>query len=184
MSMPDLSTLSDEVRVAIEKAIADRDTRIAELEAAEEQAPVDVMKGLPDEVQKRFADLEKQHAATSEALAKERNERLTAEWIGKARAFESVLGDAEQAGPVLKNLPDTEREWLLEKLQQAETIIAKSPLFKELGKAEDGSARDEVETLAKAKRVENPKLSMAQARKLVRDENPELKRREREEGGQ
>ena len=174
----DLSALEDELRAEIEKTLAGYEARIAELESHE---PEDVTKGLSDEAKALFEALEKKAAEQEAALEKERDARLTAEWIGKARSFEKVLGDAETAAPFLKSLDTGTADWLLEKLASVEKVLERSDLFKEFGSSEDDStAKDKIDALAKEKLGDNPELTMEQARVLVRKANPDLKRLERE----
>ncbi len=186
MEKPDLSALDEDVQSEIEKALTDRDDTITKLEAELAEKPEPdadpVLKGLSDEAQAKFAEIEKKAADTAADLAKERDARLTVEWVGKARAYRNVLGDAEEAGPHLKVLTDTDSaDWLLEKLKTVEAVIAKSDLFKELGKADGGSATEQIEALAKEAKKDNAELTDAQARALVRSANPDLKTAEREE---
>jgi len=186
----DLAAVDDDLRAEIEKALNDRDTEIVSLtKAAEKAAEVDgddgdpVLKGLSDEAAARFAELEKSNQATADELVKERDARRTAEWIGKARTdYPTILKDADEAGPHLKVLTDTDSaDWLLAKLKDFEAVLAASDLFKEIGATDGGTAIDKIEELAKEVRKDNPKLTAAQARALVRKGNPELKAAEREE---
>ena len=178
MTVPDLSSIDDDVRAELEKAFTDLETEIAKLKEAE---PVDIMKDLPDEAKARFDELEKRATEQAEALEKERDARLTVEWIGKAREFEKVLGDAEEAAPHLKAIPEGTQDWLLEKLKNAEAVLEKSGLLKEIGSNESASASEQIESLAKEKQTQNPDLTDQQARQLVRKEHPELRALEREE---
>jgi hypothetical protein len=178
MSDLDLSALEEELRAEIEKQFAGYEERIAELE---KDQPVDVTKGMSDEARALFESLEKKAADQAAALEKERDARLTVEWVGKARAFEKVLGDAEEAAPHLKSLDEGTAEWLLEKLANVEKALEASDLFKELGSSDDdSSAADKIDALAKENLKANPELTMEQARVLVRKANPDLKRLERE----
>jgi hypothetical protein len=178
MSDLDLSALEEELRAEIEKQFAGYEERIAELE---KDQPVDVTKGMSDEARALFESLEKKAADQAAALEKERDARLTVEWVGKARAFEKVLGDAETAAPYLKGLDEGTAEWLLEKLANVEKALEASDLFKELGSSDDdSSAADKIDALAKENLKANPELTMEQARVLVRKANPDLKRLERE----
>lgn len=181
MTVPDLSALEDELRAEIEKAFDDYETRITELETDE---PVDVLKGLPDEAKARFEELEKKAADHAEALAKERDARVTVEWIGKAREFEKVLGDAEESAPHFKGMSDETAEWLIDKLRKVEAVLEKSDLFKELGSNDTASAAEQIAALVVEKQTQNPDLTDQQARVLVRKERPDLKALEREEGVQ
>jgi hypothetical protein len=188
MGIPDLSTLDEDVRAEIEKALEEANDRIAELEAdiasnGDGDGDGDpVLKGLPDEAVAKFEALEKQAADTAAALAKERDERLTVVWVGKARAFERTIGDAEEAAPHFKAMPTETSDWLLEKLTKIEAVLEKSDLFKEVGKNDEASAAEQIDALAVEKRKENPELTDAQARVLVRKENPDLRAAEKEEG--
>ena len=184
--------LTDEVRKEIEDAvaadkatIADRDAEIAKLS----DKPVDVLKGISDEAKAEFekqnAEIVKMQKAAetqTEALTKERDKRLLAEFTKTAEGYTSVLGKADEAGPMLKALASDEKafEWLTKKLDAVGAIVKASDLFKELGVTDEGDPKAQIEALAKEKQKDNPKLSSAQAKVLVRKERPELKAAERE----
>lgn len=172
--------------IAADKAtIADRDAEIAKLS----EKPVDVLKGISDEAK---AEFEKQNAeivkmqkaadAQAEALTKERDARLLAEFTKTAEGYTSVLGKADEAGPMLKALASDDKafEWLTKKLDAVGAIVKASDLFKELGVTDEGDPKAQIEALAKEKQKDNPKLTSAQAKVLVRKERPDLKAAERE----
>ena len=177
MSDLDLSAVEETLKAEIEKTLAGYEARIAELEQPAEE---DITKGMSDEVKAEFERLEKAAADNAEALAKERDERLTVVWIGKARSFEKILGDAEESAPFLKGMEPETSDWLLGKLQTAEKLLEKSDLLKELGSSDDDAdPSGKIAKLADDKRKENPTLTPARARALVRDENPDLVAAER-----
>ena len=151
--------------------------------------PVDVLKGVDDDVKAEFekrdakiAEMEKAAAETSEALAKERDTRLTAEFVKTATNDEVILGAADEAGPMLKALAtDGDAfEWLTKKLDAISVIVETSDVFKELGVAGEGDAATQIVTLAKEKMKTSPKLTLAQAKVLTRKERPDLRDKERE----
>lgn len=178
----------DELRADVEKALADRDAQIAELTVDDE--PEDsVLKDADDATlaafEKQQSEIEKlkaESSANAEALSKERRERELEGFVSKAKPFEAVLGDPAEAGAKLQALSDAgDTEWLLEKIGVIVNLAEKSDLLKEVGVGDSGSAKDQVEALAKEKQKDNPDLTDAQARVLVRKEHPELKQLERVE---
>ena len=172
--------LSDDVREAIE----------AEFEKLRNPPPPgDILKGLDDEVKAEFekrdakiAEMEKAAAETTEALAKERDVRLTAEFVKTATKYETILGAADKAGPMLKALAtdDDAFEWLTKKLDAITVIVKASDVFKELGVASGDDPATQIEALAKEKMKTSPKLTLAQAKVLTRKERPDLRDKERE----
>ena len=151
--------------------------------------PVDILKRLDGDVKAEFekrdakiAEMEKAAAETSEALAKERDTRLTAEFVKTATNYEVILGAADEAGPMLKALAtDGDAfEWLTKKLDAISVIVETSDVFKELGVAGEGDPASQIVALAKDKMKDSPKLTLAQARMLVRKERPDLRDLERE----
>lgn len=177
MSDLDLSAVADDLRAEIEKTIGDLTARVAELETPADE---DITKGMSDEVKAEFARLEKAAADNAEALAKERDERLTVVWTGKAQAFTKILGDPADAAPFLKGMEAETSEWLLDKLATVEKVLEKADLFKEIGSSEDDATpADKIAAIAKDKQKDNPELTPAQARALARSENPDLVEAER-----
>ncbi len=168
--------METEEREAFEKTIAELEARVEELDGSDD----DVMKGTSDEVREQFAkqtaELEKQAAE----LAKERDARLTAEFVKTAETYTSILGDAAEAGPKLKTLAETDAyDWLVEKLNTVSAIVATSDLFKELGVSDEADPTVAIEALAKEKQKDNSELTIEQAKVLVRTERPDLKDAER-----
>jgi hypothetical protein len=178
----------DELRAEVEKALAERDAQIAEL-TVDDEPEVSVLKDADDATRAAFEkqqseieQLRKQQEADRDALAKERRERELEGFVKQAEPFEAVLGDPAEAGAKLQALSDAgDTDWLIEKIGTVVNLAEKSDLLKELGAADSGTAKNQVEALAKEKQADNPDLTDAQARVLVRKEHPELKQLERVE---
>lgn len=170
--------LEDETREAIEKVIADLEAKITELEDTE---TVDVLKDASDDVKKQFAAQTEQIEKQAAELAAEKDARLTAEFVKAAEGYTSILGDASEAGPILKTLAaDSDAyKWLIDKLNAMTTIAETSDLFKELGVSDEADPKSQIEALAKEKQKENSALTVEQAKVLVRTERPDLKTAER-----
>ena len=183
MDKPDIEALQKSVD-DLTALVAERDTQIAELTAE----PEDILKGVSDEARAEFekrdaqiADMQKAADVQAEALAKEKDARLTAEFTKTAEGYTGVLGDADEAGPHLKNLAEAEEAygWLIEKMDAVAAIVATSDIFKELGVNEEGDPVDQITALAKEKQEQNSDLTVEAARVLVRKERPDLKAAER-----
>lgn len=183
MDKPDIEALQKSVD-DLTALVAERDTQIAELTAE----PEDILKGVSDEARAEFekrdaqiADMQKAADVQAEALAKEKDARLTAEFTKTAEGYTGVLGDADEAGPHLKNLAKAEEAygWLIEKMDAVAAIVATSDIFKELGVNEEGDPVDQITALAKEKQEQNSDLTVEAARVLVRKERPDLKAAER-----
>jgi len=154
------------------------------------------------ETQKRLEVAEKQLAeanlaleavnkrvAEAEETAKaERDARLTAEWIEKAKPLAAGLPiDAPTLGVILKRaeanaLTDADRAELVRVLKAASEAVAAGKLFAEIGKTDQstGSAAEQIAALAVEYASKNG-VSAAVARNEIRKSNPELAARERAE---
>jgi len=178
--------VTDDAREAIEAEFAKLQTKIDELT----EPDVDILKGISDDAKAEFekqaaaiAKMESDATAQAAELVKERDARLTAEFTKQAEGYTGVLGDADQAGPHLKDLAkaDEAYKWLIEKLDAVSAIVATSDLFKELGVNDEADPKSQIEALAFEKRKDNPDLTQAQAKVLVRKERPDLKAAERQD---
>jgi hypothetical protein len=134
----------------------------AEVEAPAEDDAEDVIKSAPEPVQKAFEVLRKQaeeavaKATEVEAVLKsERDARADAEAVAKARSWSHLSLDAEQVGPALRKLAETDEvlaksvEAVLESVNsQAES----ANIFAEIGRtsANTGNAFSQMESMAKS----------------------------------
>lgn len=151
-SMPelDLSAIeSEDIRKAVETAIAAKDAEIEDLKAQLEpdESPVD--KADP-EVQAILKAQQEEVAKLREELADEQKTRRVEKFTAKAAPMETLLGKAEEMGPVLEALEAADPD-AYNKLESA--LVAASQreelahLFKTLGhegesEADPISARD------------------------------------------
>ena len=173
----------------------DLDKLQADLKAAAERAEAESQKRA--EVEKRLADVEqaakgaeelqKRLLAAEAEIAKAKDEKLTAEFVEKAKAFSHLPGKPEDFGPVLKRVAgavSAEDFAALETALKAANEAA-APLFKEKGRAGAGSQRDAAsELIAKAREIANAsggKLNELDAYAKAAAENPELYDRVRRE---
>lgn len=172
----DLSVIEDaDLRKSIEDEIVEKDARIAELEAA--ATPPD------DPVEKADPEVQELISKLREDLDKERSDRRTSEFVGKAEPFAMLLGKADEMGPVLDALEAAAPE-AYEKLEHALTAASQrdelSKLFSEVGTGEGEGESDPI-----SKRdvwVEKNKTTsetVGQARKRYWSENPEAKKESR-----
>lgn len=137
-------------------------------EAVQKSAPEpepkreDVLKSLPEDVRKMFADEQAKREA-AEATAKraldaveaEKNARLTREWIGKAEAYKHLPVKPVEFGVVLKGMSEKAPEEfaVIEPLlKKADELFKVSVPTDELGSnasSEQASAYKKLETMAK-----------------------------------
>lgn len=158
-------------------------------EVTPETAPVVEKAAETEDVAKQLSDLAKRaeaaeaRAAEAEGIAKaERDQRLTGEYVAKAKAFSALPADAAKLGPILKRaaeaLSDEDNAELHRIFAAASEAIGKSVLFTEVGKtgAEDGgNAWSKIEALAKEAIAADPKLTIEKARVAVMQAHPDLK---------
>jgi hypothetical protein len=134
----DVSTdiqMSDEVAAYIEE-LQDEVTKLRKQVAGDDAPSIeDIAKGLPEEVRKAWeADRVRAEEATA-ALAAERVEKRSAEFVAKADTM-PFLGKADEVGPVLQSLADAAPE----AYGKLESLLEKAaPKFGELFK-ESGTA--------------------------------------------
>ena len=143
---------------------------------------------IPEEVKKQFEALTK---AQDEAVAKakeleevlkaERDERLTKEYIAKAKEeYENIPGKtSEELGKILKSLNESDAEAakeIEEILKATNAIIAKSELFVEAGKTTQETEDDaygKLNNMAK-KLSQDTNISYAKAFTQIMEANPDL----------
>ncbi len=176
--------IPDDAREAIETEIAKLQAQIVELS---EPVDTDVLKGVSDEAKAEFekqnaklVEMEKAAKVQADELVKERDARLTAEFSKTAESYTRILGD--DGGKLLKafSAHTDEYETLIEKLDAISIIVETSDLFKELGVNDQADPKEQIEALAKEKQKDNPKLTLTQAKVLVRKERTDLRDLERE----
>jgi len=133
----DLQKSLDESAAAVEALEA----QVAELTPAEEVEEVEIGKA-SDEVQTLIAKLRDDNAKQAEDLAVEIAKRRDTEFVAKVRKdeLEVLLGNAEETGPVLRELSDAAPE-AFGKIYPALVAAAQRAggFFKELG-ANDGES--------------------------------------------
>lgn len=182
------------------EALAKANARIAEMEekmagmskAVEPSVEVepsqeDMLKEAPEAVRKAFETLEKQAEeavakaqAAEEALRKEREERMDAEAIEKAReAFANLGLDAEQVGPALRRLAETDEalaKAVETTLAAANAKVESADIFTEIGTSapQTGSAFHKAESLAKAAVTDGTAATFEQALTDVFASDPAL----------
>lgn len=109
-----------------------------------------------------------ERAATAERVAKaERNHRLEREFVSKAAEFDYLPVDPERFGPILKSaaesLDGSAFETLLGVLHAANTALAESGLFEEVGKSHTDLGGDEIAKAAGRIQAQFPDLTKEQA---------------------
>jgi hypothetical protein len=149
-----------------------------ETEAPAEEAPVeeeDVMKSLPEPVQKAFAVLQKQaeeaQAKADEAttvLHKEREAHADAEAIEKARGWSHLNLDAQEVGPALRRLAQVDEalaKSVTEVLESVNAQAESADIFAEIGRTTgiSGNAFSQLEAMAKSAVSEGKASTVEQA---------------------
>lgn len=142
---------------------------------------------IPDDFKARFEALEKsnmtlkeQNDKLQEQINKTANEAKTKEFVAKAASFDKLSINAEEIGPVLKSLSESDPEGYAKieaVLAAANEQVAKGALFSELGA--DGEGESDINKRIEAKAAEimqRDKCSIEKARTLALKENPDLYR--------
>lgn len=149
-----------------------------------EDLPEDIRKQLEEvaELKKKAAEAEelKKRVEEAEALAKaEREERLKKEYIAKVASYQALPVQPEEFGLVLKALAEKAPEEYAKLegvLKAADEALAKSELFREVGRsgAGESTAWAKVEAMAKEIVQKNAGMTKEQAIAKVLRDNPEL----------
>lgn len=182
--------------VELEKAVAERDERIAALEKAEVEVEVgeeddeeemdeeetmkSVLKSLPEPVREMLEKAQGEAAVAREELRKEREERRNEEYVAKAAGWSHLTIDPKEIGPALARLTDIDANLSqqVEKALAAANAQAESAsIFDEIGRAgrpDDNSAYAKVETLAKAAVASGEFNTLEQAIAGIVVKNPDL----------
>lgn len=164
--------------------------RIAQLEQqlAEEKKPApeaeDVMKGLPEAVQKLLKDAQ-DRAEAAEKIAKEtKDAQEVAKFVAIAKGMPSIVTVPDKVGPVLKRIADNSQEdfQAIEAVLKAANALLEENnlLLKEVGAAGEGSstgtgsAWEQIEKEAKDLMKSDPSLTEAKAIRKAMDNNPSL----------
>lgn len=157
--------------------VAAKDAEIAKAKGATQPEPTEeeILKSLPEAIQKRIRDQDAEIAKARAAAEKAEAD----EYIAKARALKA--GDAEKVGALLhrvaKGKTTAEDAALVETvLKQAAATTAASELFKSLGSpaTEGASPEEQLVQKAKALQAADPKLTDAAAYSLALDQSPAL----------
>ena len=181
--------------VELEKAVAERDERIAALEKAEVEVEVgeedeeemdeeetmkSVLKSLPEPVREMLEKAQGEAAIAREELRKEREARRNEEFVAKAAGWSHLTVDPKEIGPALARLSDIDANLFtqVEKALTAANAQAESAsIFDEIGRAgrpDENSAYAKVETLAKAAVATGEFNTLEQAIAGIVTKNPDL----------
>src|SRR5262245_29515083 len=118
----------------------EHETSKGEIDKSELSAPV---RAAVEKLEAGARKLQKR-AEEAENIAKaERDKRLLSEAVTKAESLGHAVGDAQEAGPILKalqeSLPPEQYEWVEKRFATNENQIARSELFKEYGSGVGGA---------------------------------------------
>lgn len=184
--------------VELEKAVQDRDEKIASLakeygdmmekeeeeeeeeEMDEEETMKSVLKSLPEPVREMLQKAQGEAAVAREELRKERQERRNEEFVAKAAEWNHLTIDAKEFGPALARLSDIDANLsqMVEKAMSGANAQAESAsIFDEIGRpvrSDDNSAYARVETMAKAAVASGEFTTLEQAIAGVVVKNPDL----------
>ena len=180
----DLSAIEDqELRKSIEDTIAEKDNQISDLTDQVDKVEADPTEDASDEVKAILKEQADKLEKVTEDLAKERQERRTAEYIEKAKPLEVLLGKADDIGPVLAELAEAAPE-AFAKLEAPLTAASQrkelAALFAETGAGEGEGESDPISKRdAWVKENKKDTESAQQANARFWKEHPEQKEESR-----
>ena len=166
---------------ALEEANADLQNRVSKAEAMHQEEDTDIMKSADPEIVALVKSFE-ERATAAEAIAKsERNHRLDREFISKASVLTHLSVDASAFGKVLKSaaelLSSEQYATIWNALEAANTALAESQVFSEVGKSGDFDNESSFSSIDKAANkllASNPAMTREQAISKSVQENPSL----------
>jgi myosin heavy subunit len=185
----------EELEMALKKAeerVSEMEKEMGAMKPKDEMAKdasddEDMLKSAPESVRKAYEAMQKavddakaQVEAAESELRKERGERADAEAIVKARTDFAALGlDAEQVGPALRRLADTDSDLaksVEDVLTAANAKVESADIFSEIGKSTrpTGSAYEKAEAMAKAAVADGKSATVEQALTDVFTSNGDL----------
>lgn len=157
----------------------DEEMTVLKAAAATPATEEDVIKSLPEPVQKMLSEQKARAEEAEAAVAKMRDEKETAEFVAKAK--ELKFGDPAQIGPLLQRIAkgkstDDDAKIIETLLKQAGAGLSGSKLFESLGDGNGDAADPEKLLKAKAEEIRkaNSSLTPEQAYSQALEKHPEL----------
>ena len=180
-SATDVDALIDETLTDLEAEMNPEQTQDEAPEVVAEETLDDVVKAAPEPLRKAMEEMQKALDETKAELRKEREERADAEAIAKARDEYANLGiDAEQVGPALRRLADTDADLaksVEEILKAANAKVESADIFAEIGSgrpANSTTAFEKATSMAKSLVESGVAPTIEQAMTDVWSSNPTL----------
>jgi len=194
-----MESLDDDARALVRGELQKRDEKIASLEKRVAELEKKGTKGentekdgdiqkadLPEEIRKRFEDLERRAKEAEEVAKAEREARIKAEIRKRAEGYAKV-GPVDELADLMYKAQDVSKEFaekLESVLKTAHERIEKGALFGEIG-GPGGDAPDtawgKIERLADEIQKADAKLTRAEAITKAIEANPELEHEYAEE---
>jgi len=163
-----------------EKMDAAKEEEEEEEEEDEEMTYKALVKSLPEPVREMLKKAEDAAAKATEELRKERDSRRDEEFVKKAAGWSHLTVNAQEFGPALRRLTDTDATLAeqVEKVLEAVNAQAESAaIFTEIGRGsrpDEGSAYAKVQALAKAAHTAGEFATVEQAVAGIIHKNPDL----------
>lgn len=144
------------------------------------------MDGLPEPIRKHLEAQATEVRKAREDAERERNIRLDAEYLQKARGFTHLPVAATELAPTLRKLADLDAGLYVEVerlLKAADEQAGSADIYKSVGSAKPvtGSATEQFESFAKSKVTDGTAPDLATAMTIVAGEDPDLYNRYRAE---
>lgn len=137
------------------------------------------MEAVPAEMKESVEKLFKQMTDAQALIKKAEDDKLTAEYIEKAKALKNIAQKPEEFGIILKQITQAAPEQaktLYEILKAADASLSKAGLFAEIGTSGNGEATTawgKIEKSAEAMATKE-KITKAEAVSRIMEENPQL----------
>lgn len=178
----DKASLSPEARAyveSLESQVAKAATPAADDD--ETTALAKAMDGLPEPLRKHFESQAEELRKARETAETERNTRLDAEYMEKARGFKNLTAKPEDLGPLLRKVAEFDADVFVEVdrlLKAADAQVAEAALFQAAGAPAavitDGSAHASLDAIAKAAVAAGTAPDYPTALAKAAEENPDL----------
>jgi hypothetical protein len=158
--------------------VTDKMDKVEKVDIFKADGTID-MEAVPAEMKESVEKLFKQMTDAQALIKKADEDRLTAEYIEKAKALKNISQKPEEFGVILKQITQAAPEQakvLYEVLKAADASLGKAGLFAEIGTSGNGEATTAWGKIEKSAEVmaAKDKITKAEAISKILEENPAL----------
>ena len=163
------------------KRISDLEAELAKTKVEKKDEPEDIWKGVSPALRQKFEAQEAELAVAKGIATREREERLTREYIFKAKSFERLPVNPDDDAKILREIDEKLSPEAATRvnalLKASDEALRQSKAFVEIGASGASSGKSawgKIQALAKERITKGAKETEAQAIDAILKEHPEL----------